>query len=413
MFDLENDASIKTLNETYKYILTDDCITNGSCISFSKDNYLQHSVNNSFNRLSVRKGEIEIDVQTPAQNSCSIDIKNVTKYDNGKWKVMLIDGIPYSDDEEEESGSGIPPEVNDNNDEAQIHIFSKVLKVRIDGDWREVSEKCQYASLNKTTKKFCDSPKPQYGGKNCSCDDSNDSWKVCNGTYAEIIEPCPIDGEWGIIPGQCDCDQRINISTLLCNEPKPQYGGKNCTCLPLDTWRNCNGSYAEVVETCDQYLCTTTTATPEKTSVPETSTLSSQPIDGGWKAEPVQCECGQETNIVMLSCSNPAPQHDGRNCQCVELNSWRNCNGTYAEVVESCEDRTCTPFPEQDETSNDWPMVVLLILIILIILILIILTLKEKRQNKNSNEKPITMKAVCGDQITKESKLQESPNAKT
>ena len=47
-------------NETYKYILTDDCITNGSCISFSKDNYLQHSVNNSFNRLSVRKGEIEI-----------------------------------------------------------------------------------------------------------------------------------------------------------------------------------------------------------------------------------------------------------------------------------------------------------------------------------------------------------------
>ena len=400
-------------NETFKYVLTDDCITNGSCISFSKDNYLQDSVNSTFNRLSVRNSDIEISIQTQAQNSCLIDIKNVTKYDYGTWKVVLVEGIPYSDDDEEESGSGIPPEVNDQNDEAQIHIFSKVLKVKIDGDWREVHKKCQYGSVNKTTKKFCDSPKPQYGGKNCSCDDSNESWKICNGTYAEIIEPCPVDGGWGIIPGQCDCDQRINTSTLLCNEPKPQYGGKNCTCLPLDTWRNCNGSYAEVVQTCDQHLCLTNTSTSENTFVPETSTLSSQPIDGGWKTEPVQCDCGQKTKKVILSCNSPAPQHDGRNCPCVELNSWCYCNGTYAEVDELCDDKTCTPLPEKDQMSDEWPMAVLLTLISLIILIVIILILKERRRNKNSNEKPITMKAVCGEQITKESKLKEDPKGQT
>ena len=209
-------------NETYKYILTEDCTTNGSCISFSKNNYLQHSVNSSFNRLSVRNGDIQVSNQSQARNSCSIDIINVTKDDNGTWEVVLVEEIPYSDVEEEESGSGKPPEIDGHNDEPQIRIFSRVLKVKIDGDWREVPGKCQYGSVNKTTKKFCDNPKPQYGGSNCSCDES---WTVCNDTYAEIVEPCPIDGGWIIKPGQCDCDHRTNTSTLLCNNPKTQYGG--------------------------------------------------------------------------------------------------------------------------------------------------------------------------------------------
>ena len=181
-------------NETYKYSLTDCENDNGTCISLFKNNYLQHSINSNLSRLTARNNEIEIDYQiknhSEGQNSCSVDINYVQENDHGEWKVVIMEEI--------EEGSG--DVFWDIGDGPEIHEFSQILNVKVHGNWSEDPGYCKCGDTNKTTRKFCDNPAPKNGGNNCTCG----SLESCNGIYAEIVEPCPIDGNWSAVTEKCE-----------------------------------------------------------------------------------------------------------------------------------------------------------------------------------------------------------------
>ena len=129
----------------------------------------------------------------------------------------------------------------------------------IDGSWSEVKGQCECGQMNTTTFKFCDSPRPQYNGNPCNCTEL-DSPNVCNGTYAEVLEscghnPCPIDGGWSEVKGQCECGQMNTTTFRFCDSPRPQYNGNPCNCTELDSPNVCNETYAEVYESCGDNPC--------------------------------------------------------------------------------------------------------------------------------------------------------------
>ncbi|XP_061163025.1 A disintegrin and metalloproteinase with thrombospondin motifs adt-1-like [Saccostrea echinata] len=157
-------------------------------------------------------------------------------------------------------------------------------------EWSICSSSCNVGSKNRT--RTCSSPSPRYGGK--PCQGLSTEYGVCN------THQCPIDGgfsEWGIwTPCTVTCGRGLSTRKRFCANPRPHYGGKNCS-----------GLYSES-QLCIENQC---------------------PIDGGFNEWNLWSECstscGGGLKVRRRTCSNPSPQYGGVNCTGQHEHA-ENCN---------------------------------------------------------------------------------------
>ncbi|XP_025114063.1 coadhesin-like isoform X1 [Pomacea canaliculata] len=155
------------------------------------------------------------------------------------------------------------------------------------------SQPCGGGEQNQSYTRNCTSPAPQYGGSNCTGDNTRVETVACN------TQPCPVDGGWspwyldnnGSCSHPCGGGEQNQSYTRNCTSPAPQYGGSNCT-----------GDNTRV----------------------ETVACSTQPcpVDGGWSpwyldsngscSQP--CGGGEQNQSYTRNCTSPAPQYGGSNC---------------------------------------------------------------------------------------------------
>ncbi|XP_076436198.1 thrombospondin-2-like [Babylonia areolata] len=109
----------------------------------------------------------------------------------------------------------------------------------IDGGWSnfavesvgECTKTCGTGSQELVFKRTCTHPKPQFGGRNCSGDDSQVQLQPCN------TNPCPVDGGWSAFTAWEDYDEcsalcgegtKDQWRSRTCDNPAPAYGGSYC-----------------------------------------------------------------------------------------------------------------------------------------------------------------------------------------
>ncbi|XP_068740832.1 A disintegrin and metalloproteinase with thrombospondin motifs adt-1-like isoform X4 [Montipora capricornis] len=148
------------------------------------------------------------------------------------------------------------------------------------GGWGSCSRTCGTGSQNRY--RSCSNPPPSNGG--ISCIGSSRQSTSCT------IKPCPVDGDWSSwstwTTCSRSCDSGIEVRTRSCSKPLPQYGGKKCP------------GAAKQQRECNTHSC---------------------PVNGGWSAwfvsRPCSLSCGGGTEILSRTCTNPAPKHGGEFCQ--------------------------------------------------------------------------------------------------
>ena len=131
----------------------------------------------------------------------------------------------------------------------------------------------------------CTNPKPEYGGLNCSDLGPNQEVKDCNS------QPCPINGgysEWSKFSAcSVTCNSGSKTRNRICNNSRPQHGGKDCSVFGPE-----NETLSCFIKVC--------------------------PVDGNysnWSAFGTCSKtCGGGERIRTRKCDNPAPVGEGRNC---------------------------------------------------------------------------------------------------
>nr|XP_022331025.1 coadhesin-like [Crassostrea virginica] len=130
--------------------------------------------------------------------------------------------------------------------------------------------------------RFCNNPKPAFGGSTCSGD-----FKAI--THCKDMD-CPVNGEWSPWSTftQCSltCGDGNKIRSRTCTNPSPAHGGHTC-----------HGDSTQTIA-CRTIYC---------------------PVDGGWggwSQWSAQCSvtCGQGVRTRDRHCSNPPPAHGGAAC---------------------------------------------------------------------------------------------------
>jgi hypothetical protein len=98
----------------------------------------------------------------------------------------------------------------------------------IDGGWSDwITGSCntKCGSGKKTLSRTCTNPSPEYDGKKCIGDDKK--------TQDCKLKDCPIDGGWSNWKkfGSCTtkCAGGILLHKRTCDNPKPEFGGSVCT----------------------------------------------------------------------------------------------------------------------------------------------------------------------------------------
>ncbi|CAG5125446.1 unnamed protein product [Candidula unifasciata] len=157
----------------------------------------------------------------------------------------------------------------------------------VDGQWSEWSDFSECSSscgpgISKKTRR-CDSPLPQFGGKNCP--GSEMFTKKC-----EVVK-CPVDGAWSLWGTwtlcTATCGKGIRERTRACDSPRPQFGGSEC-----------EGSATQQEECYGGQHC---------------------PVDGSWSPWTSNgvCRaprCSRGLQLRSRTCSNPAAAHGGKPC---------------------------------------------------------------------------------------------------
>ncbi|XP_062609191.1 uncharacterized protein LOC134270936 isoform X2 [Saccostrea cucullata] len=235
----------------------------------------------------------------------------------------------------------------------------------IDGNWSkwtsysECSVKCGNGTRTRT--RSCNDPPPQYGGLDCA---GNASESI-NCTANE----CPVDGGWSswISTGkecsvQCGRGSKIRIRT--CTNPAPQNGGRDCpgseyestSCMlkecPVNGGWTLWSPYSTCTATCGVgYQTSTRTCTnpsprfggqpcPGKSNDTRICQhLPLCPVNGEWSTwspfSECSLTCGTGIKERTRSCTNPAPENEGLQCngsgsetapcnsgQCIELTTF-------------------------------------------------------------------------------------------
>ncbi|XP_046559684.1 SCO-spondin-like isoform X2 [Haliotis rubra] len=235
--------------------------------------------------------------------------------------------------------------------------------------------------------RFCNNPFPAFGGRNCSESLSQTETRNCG------FSPCPIDGgvsqwtQWSIPSCGVTCGSTLTRTVnrvRFCNSPFPQFGGRNCSQILVDSQiRNCglptcavDGGFNQWSQwslgacpaTCGSGFTRSATRfrvcnspTPSdggrnctgefQESTRRNCFLTPCPIDGGltlwtqWSQPTCPFTCGTgivRTAVRTRSCTNPIPQNGGRNCTGSRFESEsRSCN------LPSCPvDGAVTPWTE-------------------------------------------------------------------
>ncbi|XP_028409018.1 uncharacterized protein LOC114531606 [Dendronephthya gigantea] len=159
----------------------------------------------------------------------------------------------------------------------------------IHGNFSEWSEFSKCSSTcgegSKKRYRYCTGPVPRHGGNDCSSLGPNVETVRCD------LGPCPVDGnysEWSKFT-ECDqtCGNGTQLRTRLCDDPAPNYGGRNCSILgPSEETRHCNPR-----------------------PCPIHGNLSDWSEFSGCNKS-----CGSGIRIRYRYCTNPEPQHGGDNC---------------------------------------------------------------------------------------------------
>ena len=168
--------------------------------------------------------------------------------------------------------------------------------------WSNFSS-CSKSCGNGTTARTrtCSNPSPKHGGRNCSFLGLSTEVRSCN-TF-----PCPVHGNYSSWSRFSACSKSCGNGTMSrsrnCTNPKPRHSGKNCSSLgPLRD-----------IQPCNVFPC---------------------PVHGGYTVwgnfTPCTLSCGNGTRYRTRNCSNPVPQHGGKNC---------------SKIGPAMEIRTCNEHP--------------------------------------------------------------------
>ena len=214
----------------------------------------------------------------------------------------------------------------------QINECDSGIKCPIHGywslwtEWSFCSAKCGYGTRKRTR----ECSKPSYGGM--PCDGKAFEIQDCK---ADI--PCPIHGHWSAwgVFGKCSvtCGLGVKIRLRYCDNPAPQYRGRDCV-----------GDAKDVIECDSGFAC---------------------PVDGGWSAwgqySYCSATCGEGFKTRERFCNSPPPQFGGLDCYgpsfekipCDKLNpcpvdggfsfwsAWSACSATCGFGFKM-RSRTCT-----------------------------------------------------------------------
>ncbi|WAR26346.1 LOW QUALITY PROTEIN: HMCN1-like protein [Mya arenaria] len=146
------------------------------------------------------------------------------------------------------------------------------------GNWTECSVTCGEGQRSRN--RSCSDPKPAFGGENCTIG-SFFATETCRNVV------CPVDGGWGTWESWsiCDCENEQNRKRK-CENPSPVGAGKQC-----------EGNYTQIIG-----------------CIPDASALC--PTQGGWTNwyswMACSATCGHGTHLRLRLCENPKPEHGGR-----------------------------------------------------------------------------------------------------
>ena len=148
--------------------------------------------------------------------------------------------------------------------------------------WSPCTAKCGEGLQHR--ERFCNSPSPLYGGDPCKGIFTEE--RICDtGVF------CPVHGNWGqwsaFSPCSVDCGSGFKDRSRFCDNPAPMYGG-----------RLCEGPDIEVVDCATGINC---------------------PVHGDWSTWTVWTGCSVNCDVGVQkrsrSCTNPKPMFGGRPCK--------------------------------------------------------------------------------------------------
>ncbi|CAC5416980.1 unnamed protein product [Mytilus coruscus] len=116
---------------------------------------------------------------------------------------------------------------------------TKTTHEAINGAWSEYgtpkfgscSVTCGNGTNIRTRTRTCTNPKPAFGGNNCTGNSSEQNEQICS------LRHCPVNGAWseygapkcGSCSVTCGNGTQIRTRTRTCTNPKPAFGGNKCT----------------------------------------------------------------------------------------------------------------------------------------------------------------------------------------
>ncbi|KAK3608545.1 hypothetical protein CHS0354_042522 [Potamilus streckersoni] len=177
----------------------------------------------------------------------------------------------------------------------------------VNGNWSEWTgwSSCTVTCSGgiETRSRTCDNPKPNYGGANCTGNTSE--IHECN------TETCPpVNGNWSAWSNwsQCSitCSDGGGNQTRFrtCTNPKPDWGGLNCTEEDTETQEGCNN--IPCPSNGNWFTCTS------------------------WSQCSITCSDGGGNQPRFRYCTNPEPQWGGL-----------ICTGNIKETEQSCNNFAC------------------------------------------------------------------------
>ncbi|XP_067333151.1 properdin-like isoform X2 [Channa argus] len=216
-------------------------------------------------------------------------------------------------------------------------------------NWGECSSSCisQDRIPTRTRHRSCSNPAPSSKppGRPCQGDDR----EIENCSHQPY---CSVDGVWGswspFTSCSITCGEGLQLSTRMCNNPVPKYGGRFCegtsakttVCqspCPVDgfwsgwsNWGECSSScisQGRIPTRTRQRSCSNPAPSSKPPGRPcqgddrEIENCSHQPhcsVDGVWGSwspfTPCPVTCGVGLQVSNRNCDSPAPKHGGQPC---------------------------------------------------------------------------------------------------